>query len=415
MLLSLKTGYPRWLFYILVTIAILNGTKLFKSGFTPDSPSDFRTVYAGQKLLAQGKNPYYDQKVKAAWQEIIKSENLTSETAPGFPETPLVYPPWALVLFMPFSLLFYSKAYLLWYAVLPLLLYGMLRQVQTLCRRYFQLEIPFMDLLVTALAFKSTFPALLVGQPLFLCLFLGFTALVYAEKNKVLSGILLGLATFKITLALPFMLIFAFRRDWKTLCLAAFTGFVLLGIAFLLVPDGMEMLQSYRATIAELYRNAFAVSGAELPYFMPLLTEFGTVLVYLAPKLFSYLNLLYFGFLLCCFWLLRRKIRLVELKEGYLFLLCALLTLLCTYHLLYDCLLLLPLLGFMRQQSKKWQVAAGLFCSVFFLPVNGILQALPLPKAFDLLYFTTPLALLGLLVLVLFAPKPTPEQKPAIS
>src|SRR5688572_8122413 len=99
---GLKTALPHWLWGLLLCIALLNFSKLFKAGFQPDNPSDFRTIYVGQKMLAKGLNPYNDEALKLTWLDIVKTEKLISETPPGFPETPLVYPPWALVLFMPF-------------------------------------------------------------------------------------------------------------------------------------------------------------------------------------------------------------------------------------------------------------------------------------------------------------------------
>lgn len=408
---GLKTALPHWLWALLLCIALLNCSKLFTAGFQPDNPSDFRTIYVGQTMLAKGHNPYNDAALKQTWKQIVKAEKLRSETPPGFPETPLVYPPWALVLFMPFSLLFYKVAYWVWYAILPLLFLGIVYLVRNFSRYYFDSEFTILDLLLIALAFKSTIPAFLVGQPLYLCLFLGFLAWKVAGRSKIVSGILLGLASFKITLVLPFVAFFIYVRNWKTLLFAAITGIILTSVAFMLVPDLQVMLKAYQDTIETLQQQVFTVSSGEPTYFMLLLTEIGTILVYYIPELRIYLNVIYLLLIGGSLFWLKKRSETITYNEGYIFLLLSLLTLICTYHLLYDCLLLLPLLGYVLKQKYAVKIVAVIIGSVFFLPVNGLLQMLHLPATFNILYFTTPLALLALLGLLLFQPMAKPTKR----
>jgi len=92
------------------------------------------------------------------------------------------------------------------------------------------------------------------------------------------------------------------------------------------------------------------------------------------------------------------------LAVWYGFLVIGTLTLLTTYHLYYDALLLLPLLAFGRRLARPGQLALLACLLPLLLPLNGVAQALGNPAGLHFVYFLMPLALLGVLLLLLARP-----------
>ena len=374
---------------------------------------DFRTCYVGQAVLRQGRNPYDDATLKAGWQRIVQAESLRSRTQPGLPNLPFMYPPWAAALFgLSIGQMPYAVAWPLWYG-LALLCLGLLAWLWTkLLPAQNGFSLPWWQLLLAAVALKGTVPALLTGQPTFAALALGAAALVVSRQagrrlsGQVMAGVLLGLAAFKVTLLLPFAAWFLWKRQWQPLAVAAGVVALLSALAWSWAAFPHELLPTYQKLVAQVRAQSFAPTDPDYPLTqgMTLRLKLGNVLEWLWPGSSPW-HLLLHGILwlvagLRLWWLRQRG----PLADWHLFLVVSTLTLLTTYHLYYDAVLLLPLLAFGPRlaRPRQWLLLALLL--PLLLPLNGIALALGNPVALHFVYFLMPLSLLGVLGLLLARP-----------
>ena len=371
---------------------------------------DFRTCYVGQAVLRQGRNPYDDATLKAGWQRIVRAESLRSRTRPGLPNLPFMYPPWAAALFgLSIGQMPYAVAWPLWYG-LALLSLGLLAWLwPKLLPTQNGFAVPWWQLLLAAVALKGTVPALLTGQPTFAALALGAGALVvshHSEKRitgQLLAGVLLGLAALKVTLLLPFAAWFLWKRQWQPLAVAAGVVALLSVVAWSWAAFPHELLPTYQKLVAQVRAQSFAPTDPDYPLTqgMTLRLELGNVLEWLWPGSSPWHLLLHAALWLAAglrlWWLRQRE----PLADWHLFLVVSTLTLLTTYHLYYDAVLLLPLLAFGQRlaQPRQWLLLALLL--PLLLPLNGIALALGNPVALHFVYFLMPLSLLGVLLLLL--------------
>ena len=452
---------PRLLLLFLVLIALFNGSRVLREP-RPDAdrPMDFRTCYVGQAVLRQGENPYDDATLKRGWQRIIKQESIVSRTQPGLPNLPFLYPPWAAGLFGgTIGRLPYALAWPLWYglALLSLVLLAK-RWPQALGTENAE-KVPWWQFLLAAVALKGTVPALLTGQPTFAALALGVGALAVGREMKpafngsdttdkqaatieseaataplaalvkplwppILAGILLGLAAFKVTLLLPFAAWFFWKKQWLTLAVAAAVVALLSAVAFYWATAPADLLPTYQHLLAQVRAQSFDPTDPDYPLTqgLTLRLELANVLEWLRPGSSSWHLVLHAGLWLAAglrlAWLRRQQ---VPLADWYLFLVLSTLTLLTTYHLYYDTVLLLPLLLFGRYQPRRVQWLLLLLMLPLLLPLNGIALALGNPVALHFLYFIPPLGLLGVLGVLLrrpvaavhLTPGPSPAERGA--
>jgi hypothetical protein len=430
---------PRFLLLFLAFIALFNLSRVLREP-RPDAdrPMDFRTCYVGQAVLRQGQNPYEDATLKAGWQRITRQEELASRTQPGLPNLPFLYPPWAAALFgLTVGRLPYGVAWPLWYG-LALLSLGLLAKLWSVILRNETTKMcPWWQFLLAALALKGTVPALLTGQPTFVALALGVGALAIGEPRvlpgqtipppeapaetsasnqalwrPVLAGLLLGLAAFKVTLLLPFAAWFWWQRQWLTLAVAALVVALLSVVAWHWAAFPADLLPTYQHLAAQVRAQSFDPTDPDYPLTqgMTLRLELGNVLEWLRPSSSPWHvglhTLLWLASGLRLAWL-RRQGR--PLANWYVFLVLSALTLLTTYHLYYDAVLLLPLLVFGRQLSRPMQwLLLALFLPLL-LPLNGIALALGNPAALHWLYFLMPVSLLGVLATLLAWPVQQPR------
>ena len=429
---------PRLLLLFLLLIAAFHASRVLREPRPgPDRPMDFRTCYVGQDVLRQGRSPYNDATLKAGWQRIAQRERLPSRTEPGLPNLPFLYPPWAAALFgVSVGQLPYTVAWPLWYA-LALLSLGLLAR---LWPRVLQAEaapaVPWWQFLLLALALKGTVPALLTGQPTFAALALGVGALAVAAASAktsaaddadvpeslrrnaapakpnrqwrpVVAGLLLGLAAFKVTLLLPFVAWFLWRRQWLALAVAAAVVALLSALAWHWAAFPAELLPTYRHLLAQVRAQSFDPADPDYPLTqgLTLRLELGNVLEWLRPGSSAWhLGLHAALWLLALGWLARQWRRGQRLAGWYVFLVAGTLTLLTTYHLYYDAVLLLPLLAFARCLPRRGQLLLLVALLPLLLPLNGLALALGNPAALHFLYFLPPLGLLGVLALLLVRP-----------
>nr|WP_233454744.1 glycosyltransferase family 87 protein [Hymenobacter negativus] len=404
---------------------------------------DFRTCYVGQAVLRQGQNPYADATLKSGWQRIIRQENIRSRTQPGLPNLPFLYPPWAAGLFgLTIGRLPYALAWPLWYA-LALLSLLLLAKLWPKALRIKNTEmVPWWQFLLAAVALKGTVPALLTGQPTFAALALGVGALALGRRvqraangtdtrneqpatviseaasvsqiagtkplwQPIATGVLLGLAAFKVTLLLPFAAWFLWKKQWLTLAVAAAVGSLLSTVAFCWANYPADLLPTYQHLLAQVRAQSFDPADPDYPLTqgLTLRLELANVLEWLCPGSSSWHvvlhSVLWLGAGLRLLWLRQQR---VPLADWYLFLVLSTLTLLTTYHLYYDAILLLPLLLFSRFLSCRWQWGLLVLMLPLLLPLNGFALALGNPAGLHFLYFLPPLGLLGVLWLLLARP-----------
>nr|WP_262906167.1 glycosyltransferase family 87 protein [Hymenobacter terricola] len=375
---------------------------------------DFRTCYVGQAVLRQGQNPYDDATLKTGWQRIVQHEHLRSRTQPGLPNLPFLYPPWAAALFgLTVGRMPYALAWPLWYG-LALLSLGLLGWLWTkVLPQEKALSVPWWQFLVAALALKGTVPALLTGQPTFAALALGVGALAVSRRfegrlgGQLLAGLLLGLAAFKVTLLLPFAAWFIWKKQWLPLAVAATVVALLSAVAWAWAEFPQELLPTYQHLLAQVRTQSFNPADPDYPLTqgMTLRLELGNVLEWLRPGSSAWHAPSHAALWLAAGGRLLRLRRAGQpLADGYVFLVIGTLTLLTTYHLYYDAVLLLPLLiyGLRLPQRRQWLLLALLL--PLLLPLNGIALALGNPAALHGLYFLMPLSLLGVLLLLLARP-----------
>ncbi|MBH8568756.1 DUF2029 domain-containing protein [Microvirga sp. STS02] len=435
---------PRLFLLFLVLIALFNISRVLREP-RPDAdrPMDFRTCYVGQAVLRQGQNPYADATLKSGWQRIIRQENIRSRTQPGLPNLPFLYPPWAAGLFgLTIGRLPYALAWQLWY-VLALLSLLLLARLWPKALRIKNTEmVPWWQFLLAAVALKGTVPALLTGQPTFAALALGVGALALGRRvqraangtdtrneqpatviseaasvsqiagtkplwQPIATGILLGLAAFKVTLLLPFAAWFLWKKQWLTLAVAAAVGSLLSAVAFWWANYPADLLPTYQHLLAQVRAQSFDPADPDYPLTqgLTLRLELANVLEWLRPGSSSWHvvlhSVLWLGAGLRLLWLRQQR---VPLADWYLFLVLSTLTLLTTYHLYYDAILLLPLLLFSRFLSRRWQWGLLVLMLPLLLPLNGFTLALGNPVGLHFLYFLPPLGLLGVLWLLLARP-----------
>ncbi|WP_125921455.1 glycosyltransferase family 87 protein [Hymenobacter lapidarius] len=431
---------PRPVLLLLVLIALFNVSRVLREpGLTGDRPMDFRTCYVGQAVLRQGQNPYDDATLKRGWQRIVAAEQLVSRTEPGLPNLPFLYPPWAVALFgLTVGQLAYALAWPLWGALAMVCLLAAARWWPALSESNEELIIPWWHFLVFAFALKGTVPALLTGQPTFLALALGVGALAVAQLNgsharpspstlpvglqaasqsrpaaadrswrPVVAGALLGLAAFKVTLLLPFAAWFIWKKQWRSLVVATVVVALLSAVAWQWAAAPAELLPTYRHLLAQVRAQSFDPADPDYPLTqgMTLRLELGNVLEWLRPGSSAWHvvlhSLLWLGAGLRMAWLHRQGKQVVG---WWLFLVISTLTLLTTYHLYYDAVLLLPLLAFAARLPGWPRLLLLVLLLPLLLPLNGLAQALGNPVALQWVYFLMPLSLLGVLGLLLAWP-----------
>ena len=228
-----------------------------------------------------------------------------------------------------------------------------------------------------------------------------------APGRVVLAGLLLGLAAFKVTLLLPFAAWFLWRRQWRALAVAAVVVAALSALAWHWAAFPADLLPTYQHLLAQVRAQSFDPTDPDYPLTqgMTLRLELGNVLEWLRPGSSPWHLLLHgvlwLAALLRLAWLRRQG---TVLADWHVFLVVSTLTLLTTYHLYYDAVLLLPLLVFGRQLARPRQwLLLGLLLPLL-LPLNGLALALGNPVGLHWLYFLMPLSLLGVLAVLLAWP-----------
>ena len=406
---------PRGLVLALSLLAVLNLSKIgLGKPLTVDRPADFRAVWTGVHALRHQRDPYPDATLRTEWQAVVQAEALPSSTAPGRWGESFLYPPWAAALLAgTVAALPWRVAYPLWWALcLAGLLLSTLRWWPRILRAWGAPAATGPDLLLLALALKGTVAALLVGQPTFVAFALGTAALRARQLGRPLrAGLLLGLAAFKITLVGPFALLALvpglaagrWRAAAGTAGAAGAVVALLTLAAVRLHPAGAALLGQYAGLAGQVRTAIFTHpdAGSAVNYQLVSLTEFGPLLNFVRPGTWRYLSVFYAALALAGVgWAWRYRRHLTPLV-GWL--VAVLLTLLTTYHLFYDALLLLPLVAWAQRLPRPAAWATLAAAAPLLLPLNAALAALHATGWAEIGYFTLPVScalLLGLLMTV---------------
>ncbi|MBI1221124.1 MAG: DUF2029 domain-containing protein [Bacteroidetes bacterium] len=332
---------------------LLNLWRLSNYQVELNQPLDWRQLYCGHILFAEGENPYNDAALKQVWADNVpEAKDLP---APGAPENRLVYPPQAIFLchlFLPWS--WQSTRWMAWgIALLSLLL------IPFVSSRTANWKDLLLALLVL-ISFRGTSTALVLAQPALPVILLLMAALHFRKSRKNISGILLGLSFFKPSLALPILFFFTAEKNWKPIIYAIGLNFVFyllmytqLGLDFLL-----QIIQSW---LGELQLQAQIIFESGHSFLNGNMTDLSAALFRLFGLESGWLNL---PLLLIGSLLLLALYRKGKLKESELLLLLVLLSYLFSYHLYYD-LMLLPVL--MLSYYRMTNIL-GWLCLLLYLP-----------------------------------------------
>lgn len=168
--------------------------------------ADFRSLYgAGLLVRSGGAHSLYDDRLQQQFQ---------NSATPRSGWLPYIYPAYVSLLFAPLSWLSYRAAYAVYFGVNLFLLW--------LSARLLRESLPHLPALwppLGAALFYCYIPAtvaLMHGQTsiLLLSLYCGAYALLHREK-PLWAGVLVGLAMFKMQIALPIAMLFFLWRRWR--------------------------------------------------------------------------------------------------------------------------------------------------------------------------------------------------------
>lgn len=250
----------RALQWFLIVVALVGCHRLRHLQSHDVEAFDFANVFLGQRMLARGINPYDDSAIKSQWKDIVKAYGLHSKYEPGSPDMPLLYPPWALSMLLWLNGVPYPRACTLWYFLSALFFAG---GVYLICKGK-DPPTNFRDIIVVAaflVAVNFTINVYLIGQPAF-CAFLGLCGAFYFSTGKkpVVAGLFLFVASMKITLALPLIVFFLIKRNYKTLLTLAVCLTMAMGVFMFLEAQAVACVRDYISSLQKLRADLFLVS-----------------------------------------------------------------------------------------------------------------------------------------------------------
>ena len=243
------------------------------------------------------------------------------------------------------------------------------------------------------LAFKSSLVAVALGQPLLMSMAAIMASWYFYTKNKdTLSGLLLGIAMLKVTLCIPFVILFLANKKWKLLIFSSIFP-ILATFSFYQVSGNLYIPEMLKNMATQMQIN---YAGPTLTAVNTNLTELGILLNYFGGidyKFISVFNviMLFLGIIILAGFYLKGFV-----KEYSFLALLILWNFLFSYHLIYDCLLLVFLVPLVKtNDNMKWIWLAVL--APLFLPINGIF------KNTDWIQFHLPITLLALFLYLVYA------------
>jgi len=380
---------------ILIGLALIHFSRFTHT--THHTPIDFRNVYLGTKIWLNGNNPYQDIVIKNEWKQICTDENIINNQPPGLPQNFLVYPPTAFILYAPFSWLNWKNASMI---NSILCLFALLITIHLWTKIIDPTAVSKYWLYLIVFAYKGTAAALIVGQPTFLILALGTASIYFNQRfNKsLIGGILLGLTAIKPTLMIPFFMFFLFHKQWKSLFISMIVSVGLIVMTFTLFTHHAYFIwNGFFENIKLLNQVVYA---GETTYYLHSITDISVWANYLFPAQINKFILFEQLLLLISFFYIWKSNNSINSHD--VFVLVSFITLLLSYHLFYDLLLLIPLVILSQSWNMKYKIIAALISLPLFLPINGILDRLEPIFQLEIAYLHLPVVLCLLLTLVLF-------------
>lgn len=379
-----------WLTGLLSFIALFSCIKTVHRYTQPDSPYDARNVFLAGKLWQKKLNPYNDSLLKAEWKTIALQNKLNTSQTPGFPNCGMIYPNWSIPALIPYYFLPWplSKIFIWvfsWLLIIGIAWFGF--------KSFSQSNISFALVFMPMVAFKSGPGAVALGQPVLLSLFaIMICWYFYQKKQDTVSGFWLGLACVKITVCIPFLIFFLANKNWKLLFMTLLIPLISL-VSFyinsgqLYIPEMLaNMSRQMHINYGGHVYNAVNTNLTELGI---LFNYFGNV----GYEIISKFNLVLFAMCSIVVYTFYKK----GMLEPYHFLgLLILINFLFSYHLIYDCLLLVFLIPIFSRLKQKWQKwLAGIILLPLILPINKLIKI-------PIFQFHLPITLLVLLLYLVY-------------
>ncbi len=379
------------LFFGLGILIAFNVFRWSQKDWDYADPIDLRGLYLGAELWESGHDLYSDKAGAELWNEHKEVEGFESKTDFGDQWVSImVYPPHAFVISRPLIAFSWKTARIIWWIICIILLF---------VSSYLLYEISGNVLSIyLILAFKGTFFALALGQPVLLVFCCLLLAMHFKDRRAYLAGIFLGIAMIKFNLVVPFGIWFLLQRRWSLLLTGALTTAAML---LIVVWDQPELIAQYSAKLSAYYEmiyqrdpeNIYTYSDSELSMFLSnfigrdigFWKNFNAI-----GQLISYSLIAWFS--------LKNK-----WHRSWTLLGLILSSFLFTYHLSYDGLILLIPILMIPLKKSRW-IAIFLFM-VFSLPWNSVFHSSELIKLNYPLFIT-----LGLLLFTFAKGKSTIEE-----
>lgn len=292
--LSAEAGF----LWLVICVALTLACYLLSSRPASVGAQDFRGFYAAGEMVVHCPSLLYDIDAQKHWQSLA---------AAGSQLVTFEHPAYEALLYAPLSFFSYKTAYRI-YAECNMLLLG-------LCFLLFPANSAFAPAYRAALFF--------LGLPLLLAIFVGQNSILFllavclvykalAAGNEWLAGLILGLATFKLAIALPLALLLSIRHGRKFV-----SGFLCTSLAAAALSIGLTGLGGAReflhllasATLSHDHSVRAQFEGGIWLHAMPNLSGLLYLLGsgHLSPREFNALNAAAAaGFLAGCTWLQRR-------------------------------------------------------------------------------------------------------------
>ncbi|MFY0644106.1 MAG: DUF2029 domain-containing protein [Bacteroidia bacterium] len=382
---------PKWsqigLFLSLGLLIAFNVFRWSQKDWNYADPIDFRGLYLGAELFADKQEIYNDSLARNYWLNHKESEQFESHSDFGDQWVSIMlYPPHAIVFSRGFSQMSWKQSRIWWWILCAL----------SICCILILLYLITKDVLALylVLAFKGTFFAIALGQPMLLVFAFLLLAVLLQKKKSYLAGIFLGLAMIKFNLAIPFGIWFLLQGNFKLIGTAALTAVLLFLPAYLMYPD---IISNYMTKVNDYYvmlynphpLNMYTFSNSEITILLDYYFNNDT-------KVWKLIN--YCGQFLGYLWLSLSFLR-KRMDRNYLLLGLLLVSFVFSYHLSYDALILLLPILLLPNVQYKW-ISIALFI-ILSLPWNAVFENYPIIK------FNYPLILIFGLLLFIFANKKT--------
>ena len=394
-------------FYLLACTAI-NILPLFKD----TAPLDLITLYTAGSMVRGRENPYEDAALKDAWRAIGSNQSVRQrekECEPGIPTA---------LLYSPNTLLAYSFLSMAPWRIMPVtirLAHAVMLALILIVVWRMQNRKSLQGLLLLTLALTG-FNGLAwflsgLNPTVFAMFFIVLFYRAFKKDRQVLAGIFLGIATLKITLVIPFILFVLLRKKWKialVFMLAAILPYAYLfmidaAYASRLVTSWLHGTQEWDRLMYAIFPGGGTWHGRDIwkwNEMLDYLTSLGPLLSFYCRAvtgeasyvLIKSIVLLFGALLFAITVLIDRKKKIVD-ELLIVMLLC--MELLVNYHLHYDAFVpLVFLLMAGPSVPKRWYVPLIAATSFFYLPYNGLLIRLEVPKQFYLWVFNMAVPLL---------------------